>query len=492
MAQDPYLQVENNTGLMVQQSGIAALTSVNLSVISNLDIRDPQEVTFEVYVPPRHGVLCFNDGEKEAIIGTDAISVFTQRDLVAGRLAYHHSGGHELLDVFNVTARARERSTERLTERGRREVHLDIGVPVKIYLESHHRPPTVKTNRPVVVAEGQNTPISREDVESRQLVFVHSGKHTDLFAVSVSKHGSDVKDWFIYPVLSHLQVNDGLILYDQNKPESVGWSAADSFSFTVSSPPAFLPPHTFTILISYQANEHLGIPQHRTKLLNNAVVAEGGRVTIDRSKLDASNLLGNLPQSHRKDHHIMYRVISLPRHGALTIHGHNLTRSQPDFSQATLNKFGIMYLHDDSETTKDSFTFRAWVAPLHLSSSSLSLSAFSSDSSSSSSFSPLYSASSSSFPALGTASHRHPVMDGVAVTEMFNITVTPVNDHPPLIRSRAPSMKVVVGETVILGPDNLQVGQCFMIVLIFMNWIFQSDTEKKVSVTCLICLRIAN
>lgn len=70
--------------------------------------------------------------------------------------------------------------------------------------------------------------------------------------------------------LSPSQVNDGLILYDQNQPESVGWSATDSFSFTVSSPPAFLPPHTFTILISYQANEHLGHPQHRTRLLNNA------------------------------------------------------------------------------------------------------------------------------------------------------------------------------------------------------------------------------
>lgn len=65
------------------------------------------------------------------------------------------------------------------------------------------------------------------------------------------------------------QVNDGVVLYDQNKPESVGWSTADYFSFTVSSPPAFLPPHTFTILISYQANEHHDHP-HKTRLLNNA------------------------------------------------------------------------------------------------------------------------------------------------------------------------------------------------------------------------------
>uniref|UniRef100_A0A3P9NFA6 Chondroitin sulfate proteoglycan 4-like n=1 Tax=Poecilia reticulata TaxID=8081 RepID=A0A3P9NFA6_POERE len=707
MAQDPYLQVENNTGLMVQQGGIAALTSVNLSVISNLDIRDPQEVTFEIYVPPKHGVLCFNDGQKEAIIGTDAISVFTQRDLVAGRLAYHHSGGHEL-------------STERRTERGRRDVHLDIGVPVKIYLESHHRPPTIKTNphhvyvsmlllfcqqqfpfrvflhqvvhedslpsdivftvqEPPIVGiiyrvsgsnnlenvhrekqdlekvcslligpirvmidiipillplkvlnltldEGSSLPLTSSiikvashhfaglnflyqviapprfghlehsripgmpinafthtEVELEYISYVHDGSETlkDNFTIvanqtEMKKHSlpctvyitvtpvndetpavttnRGLKVWVgsvteistnelsaddvdtppeglefvitppsnghlalksapsrhilnftqnhiqsrmliglfnlsyppagalsggfhfqvndgvnfaprqifsttahdlvltlqknhpmeVYPGIPHSSVlandissqllsvvfavtappkfgrlvlrmpdnsfrnistftqsmvSDGLILYDQNQPESVGWSAADSFSFTVSSPPAFLPPHTFTLLISYQANEHLGNVQHRTRLLNNAgaVVAEGGRVTIDRSKLDASNLLGNLPESHRKNHHIMYRVISLPRHGALTIQGHNLTSRQSDFSQATLNKFGIMYLHDDSETTKDSFTFRAWVAPLHLPSSSSSLSL-------------------------------------VAVTEMFNITVTPVNDHPPLIR----------------------------------------------------------
>lgn len=65
------------------------------------------------------------------------------------------------------------------------------------------------------------------------------------------------------------QVNEGVILYDQKMPESVGWSAEDSFSFTVSSPPAFLPPHTFTILISYQANEHRSDPHPKTRLLSN-------------------------------------------------------------------------------------------------------------------------------------------------------------------------------------------------------------------------------
>ncbi|CAN9504843.1 unnamed protein product [Ophioblennius macclurei] len=808
LAQDPYLQTENNTGLMVQRGGVTTLTSANLSVLSNLDIREPQEVTFEVFLPPKHGVLCFSQGSRRTVSQSDAISIFTQWDLVAGRLAYHHDGSPDLLDGFNVTARARERSTERKQDRGRREVHLDIGVPVKIYLESHQRPPTVRSNRPVVVAEGQNISISREHLEvvhedshpseivftihslptrgilhrpsskqphnmigeqqhiqkslkeeiitsftqedlNQELIIYHqqaAGNSNDFVLLeatngvtkvgplrlefdiipillplqvsdltldegsslpltvgilSVSNHhfsqmnflyqvmvpprhghlehsripgmpitafthtevereyisyihdGSDtLRDNFtvvanqteikkhslpctihirIMPVndetpavtinrglevwagsvteittddLSaedsdtspeglefvvtppsnghlalksapsrhilnftqehvhsgqllfvhngaltggfHFQVNDGvnfaprqifsttahalvltllrnnplevypgsvtpvsetelqvvtnnvsnirrnqsvmfavtvppklgrllrrmpdnssrdvstftqemvnqgLILYDQNKAESVGWSTADFFSFTVSSPPAFLPPHIFTILMSYQANEHRDGPRHQTQLLNNAgaVVAEGGRVTIDRSKLDASNLLAKFPEAHRKDHHIMYRVISLPRHGVLSIREHHLSRKHPDFSQAALNEFGVAYTHDDSETTSDSFTFQAWVAPTDL--SSLSISAFPSDSSS---FSPLYSAYSSSPSSSHADPHRH-TKDSVAVTEMFNITVTPVNDQPPLIRGRAPTMKVVVGERVVLGPDYLQV-----------------------------------
>eukprot|EP00064_Thunnus_orientalis_P008039 superscaffoldBa00000930_g8061 len=719
MAQDPYLQVENNTGLMVQRGGITTLTSANLSVFSNLDLRDPQEVTFEVFLPPKHGVLCFNDGSPDTVTEADAISIFTQRDLVAGRLAYYHDSSHELSDVFNVTARARERNTERQSDKGRREVHLDIGVSVKIFLESHQRPPTVISNHPVVVAEGHNVSISREHlevvhddsqpseivftvqspptlgfiqklssedkqrnnngeqqhlyqgfrkkpttsftqedinqgfivyhqqakgntndsvlleatngvtkvgpvrleidiipillplkvsdlildegsslpltpniikvtnhhfsgmnflyqiivpprhghlehsripgmpitafthtevereyisyihdgsetlsdnftivanqteirkhslpctvhinitpindetpvvttnrglkvwmasvteisvddlsaedldtpsdelefivtppsnghlalksapsrhilnftqnhIETGQLVFVHSGASSGGFHFQVNdgvnfaprqifsttahslvltlqrNHPMEVYPGSVTPIseqelkvstndihdirrnhsvvfavtappklgrlvqrmpdnstrnistFTQSMVNDGVILYDQNKPESVGWSASDSFSFTVSSPPAFLHPHVFTILISYQANEHHDNPQHKTRLLNNAgaVVAEGGRVTIDRSKLDASNLLRRVPEPHRKGHHILYRVISLPRHGALSIQGHNLTRDQPDFSQVTLNKFGITYIHDDSETRSDSFTFRAWV-----------------------------------------------------------------------------------------------------------------------------------
>lgn len=125
-------------------------------------------------------------------------------------------------------------------------------------------------------------------------------------------------------------------------------------------------------------------------------------------------------------------------------------RKQPDFSQADVSRFGLTYTHDDSETMSDSFTFLAWAAPSSLSSSPPSSSAFFSDSSPRPS---VYSASSASVSSF----HVAPPPKGV--TEKFNITVMPVNDQPPLVRSRTPSMKVVVGERVILGPENLQVGE---------------------------------
>lgn len=144
------------------------LTSANLSIFSNMDIRDPQEVVFEVFLPPKHGSLCFTDGDCETVTEADALTAFTQQDLVAGRLAYRHGGSHELSDGFNVTVKARENDPERRLHRKTREIRLDIGVKVKIYLEGHQRSPTVISNRPVVVAEGQNISISKEHLEVSQ------------------------------------------------------------------------------------------------------------------------------------------------------------------------------------------------------------------------------------------------------------------------------------------------------------------------------------
>uniref|UniRef100_A0A3B4AXU3 Laminin G domain-containing protein n=1 Tax=Periophthalmus magnuspinnatus TaxID=409849 RepID=A0A3B4AXU3_9GOBI len=558
MAQDPYLQVENNTGIMVQRSGVTILTSANLSVVSNLDIRDPEEVTYEVFLPPDHGLLHFIDKDFEPVTEADAVSTFTQQDLVNGRLAYHHDGSQELFDMFNVTARSHQRAPTVLTiqpvvveegcsisiSRKYLEVSIDVVLitiinicfvffvlqgntglalssftqedinqgfivyhqngsertndsillevtngmttvgPIRLEVDiiplllplqvsssqdrltvfernllckmcrcwapkhiilvfftiplmerelisyihdgsetltddfnlmanqtevrKHSLPctvhiditpvndesPTVTVNKGLKMWVGSVTEISVNDlsaedldtpsvglefvvtppsnghlalksapsrhilnftqyhIETGHLVFVHSGAMTGGFhfqvndgvhfaprqIFSTTAHSLDLTlqknhPLKVYPGITMGEINilynlnAGQVLYQQTKPEMVGWSATDTFLFTVSLPPAFLPPQTFSIIVSYQGNENHD-QSYKTELLNNAgaVVAEGGRVKIDRSKLDATNLIMKLPDTQQKGHHVMYSLISLPKHGVLSIQGQNLTR----------------------------------------------------------------------------------------------------------------------------------------------------------------------
>lgn len=154
--------------------------------------------------------------------------------------------------------------------------------------------------------------------------------------------------------------------------------------------------------------------------ISGAVVVEGSRIVIDKSKLDASNLLGKLPEEEQDSYEIWYRVTTLPHFGTIVVGERNLTREKPDFSQFILNKYGITYVHDDSETTFDDFSFDVW---LNL---------------------------------IGKPS-QPPHEKDLMVSETFNITVTPVNDLPPLLKTQAPHLLVVKGETVALGPENLHV-----------------------------------
>lgn len=151
-----------------------------------------------------------------------------------------------------------------------------------------------------------------------------------------------------------------------------------------------------------------------------AVVTEGEQVTIDETKLDATNLMSKLPIPQRSSHEVWFQVVSLPQHGVIMVGERNLTKGKPNFSQFIVNKYGITYKHDNSETTHDSFAFSAWLNPK------------------------------------GKTALR-PQDNHDVVEERFNITITPVNDQPPLLKTKAPRLRLVQGDTVALGPENLKV-----------------------------------
>lgn len=153
-------------------------------------------------------------------------------------------------------------------------------------------------------------------------------------------------------------------------------------------------------------------------VLTGATVKEGDKVLIDQSKLDASNFLLKLPESQRSSYEIWFQVTSLPHHGTLVVGERNITKRKPNFSQYIINKFGITYLHDDSESLADNFTFAVWPNPKNKSATK---------------------------------------PESEFLEELFNITISPVNDQAPELKTKKLRLKVLQGSRLVVGPENLKV-----------------------------------
>uniref|UniRef100_UPI0037E766E9 chondroitin sulfate proteoglycan 4 n=1 Tax=Semicossyphus pulcher TaxID=241346 RepID=UPI0037E766E9 len=359
----------------------------------------PEELNFMV-TPPSNGHLALKSAPMKAVLN------FTQAHIDQGQLLFVHkgamSGGFNFQvndgvnftprQIFSITARALVLSLEK--------------------------------NRPLKVFPGSSTPITNEYLQavtndisnsSNRIITFNVIRHPKLGRLVVRQADNTTVD---ISTFTQDMVDRGVIVYVQTPIESVGWEAMDAMTFSVASPPTSLDSQTFKIDISY---ENTG-PEHNTVLLANtgAEVTEGQSVIIDESKLDATNLMTKLPTPQRSFHEVWFQVTSLPQHGVIVVGERNLTKEKPNFSQFIINKYGITYKHDNSETTHDSFGFSAWINPK------------------------------------GKTAQR-PQDDIDVVEENFNITIKPINDQPPLLKTKAPSLRVVQGDTVALRPENLKV-----------------------------------
>lgn len=138
-ATDPYVRLANNTGLLVQKGKEETVTTANLSAVTNQDVRNEHELTYEILSFPKYGRIYVNN------LSVDS---FTQLDLVKGYVTYRHDDSNNLIDTFNFTVCARD-------------VHLDAGVHIRIYLESHQWPPRIVNKNSLLVEEGKPVKISK-------------------------------------------------------------------------------------------------------------------------------------------------------------------------------------------------------------------------------------------------------------------------------------------------------------------------------------------
>ncbi|NWW89999.1 CSPG4 protein, partial [Rhynochetos jubatus] len=357
----------------------------------------PSELMYSI-TPPSNGHLALKFSPNKSILS------FTQAHIIEEQLVFVHDGAMSGGFSFQVTDGSNF---------GPRQIFSITAQMLVISLE---------VNKGLGVFPGSRKPISRRDLKAVTNDVASAGNRTITFTIVTSpKLGRLIRvnsDNTTQEILNFTQslVDEGVIMYEHLHAESADWSTEDSFTFTVSSPPSALDLQVFHIVISYEITRH----DRYSRLLANtgAVVQEGGRVLINKTNLDASNLLIKLPEVQRSMYEVWYQVVSLPQHGMIVVGERNVTKEKPNFSQYILNKFGIVYVHDNSESLNDNFTFAVW---LNLKNKS------------------------------ATKPHSE------LTEEMFNITVVPVNDHAPELKTKRLHLKVLQGDLSVLGSENLKV-----------------------------------
>ncbi|XP_029433154.1 chondroitin sulfate proteoglycan 4-like [Rhinatrema bivittatum] len=384
-----------NNIFTVWVSSVTEVTAVDL----HAEDKDstPGELVFSI-TPPSNGFLALKSSPNKSILN------FTQAHINEGQLLFIHKGAMSGGFNFQVTDGVNFAP---------RQIFSITARTLVITLEA---------NRGLGVFPGKKKTISANDLKAVTNDKANAGNRTITFTVVSPPKLGKLKilglDNTTQDTLTFTQsmVDQGLVIYDHTDSEATGWSADDHFTFTVSSPPAVLDPQVFFVTISYDING----PDQPSRLLVNtgSVVQEGEKVLIDKSKLDASNLLVKLPESQRFLYEVWYQVTSLPKHGMIVVGERNITKEKPNFSQYILDKFGITYLHDGLESLTDNFTFAVW-------------------------------------PNLKSKSATRP--DSGVVEEVFNITIFPVNDQIPEIKTKALHLQVLQGNMVALGPENLKV-----------------------------------
>ncbi|NXM28454.1 CSPG4 protein, partial [Oxyruncus cristatus] len=357
----------------------------------------PSELVYSI-TPPSNGHLALKYSPNKSILS------FTQAHIIEGLLVFVHSGAMSGGFNFQVTD------------------GLNFAPRQIFSITAHMLVISLEENKGLRVFPGSRKPISQHDLKAVTNDVTNSGNRNITFMiVTFPKLGRLIRinsDDTTQEILSFTQsmVDEGVIMYEHLHAELAGWSAEDFFTFTVSSPPSALDLQVFHIVISYEITR----PDHNSRLLANtgATVQEGGKVLINKTNLDASNLLIKLPDVQRSMYEVCYQVVSLPQHGMIVVGERNVTKEKPNFSQYILNKFGIVYVHDNSESLSDSFAFAVW---LNLKSKS------------------------------ATKPHSE------VLEEMFNITVFPVNDQSPELKTKRLHLKVLQGDVSMLGSENLKV-----------------------------------
>ncbi|XP_078475215.1 chondroitin sulfate proteoglycan 4-like [Lampetra planeri] len=310
-----------NNVLKVWFGSVTPITTAELSA-QDLDSL-PEDVLFTIS-PPSSGYVAL------AALPSRPVLNFTQADVLRGRVLYAHRDSMEVEFTFHVSD-GQHRS------------------PTEVFLISAQRLLiTLHGSRVLQLYPGATRTIGSQELRASTNDEDPLRHHRVLYSISRGPQmGALVRaDAPHNPIYNFTQeeVDSGLVAYKHGGFSEPGWEAEDDFEFTALSPPARPEKQNFHFSISYRHTDS----EHRSRLLANtgANVTQGGSVTIDKTNLDASNVLTKFPPDERLDYEVTFYVTRLPEFGQLSVGARNISQSRPSFSQLDIERRGLRYTQD--------------------------------------------------------------------------------------------------------------------------------------------------
>ncbi|XP_070542847.1 chondroitin sulfate proteoglycan 4-like [Ptychodera flava] len=403
-------ELVTNKGMEVFTDSVTVVSTDDLSA-QDLDTRN--EELYFILTNPTNGHMALKSDIKTPILN------FTQADIINQQVVFVHNGARTGGFRFQVNdgQNSAKRQIFSITAKPL-VVSVVTNTGIDVYPDSVQ--PITASHLKAVTNEKPEK-MSNESITFVVISQPALGKIVKITSQEGSTEYEEVSQF------SQEQINQGMIGYKHDRGSSK-WNEKDGFVFNVHRQAARnITDQQFHIRISYQ---NVVGPVKSPLLANTgAKVGEGEAVVITSENLDASNLYAKV-EGELENYIIEYNLTKLPIHGVLVINGNNVTRPYVTFQQDDLIRGAVKYIHDHSDTLRDSFEFDVKLGKLGISS-------------------------------VETAVSGDEIADdgnnsNVNLHDSFNLTILPVNDQPFKLLTLAPGMELIQGINKIITREYLE------------------------------------
>ncbi|XP_064524543.1 chondroitin sulfate proteoglycan 4 [Pseudopipra pipra] len=326
-ASDPYINIVNNTGLVIHQGTRGSIDSSVLNLETNMDIRSDEEIRFLITTPPRWGTI---------LRGEQPVMAFSQKDLLEGEISYHHNGSRNTRDELQFTVEANE-------------VAVEDTLAISVFLDTHPSPLSIVNHKEIYVFQGEAAGIkeeyllvTHEEIPPQDIVYLVSSPPASGF-LAMLQDGQDVNEQpSLDPIQSFTQedINSGRVLYLHSKPNE----ERDRFVTDITARGADALEGVVVSLVVLPINVPLDV--------HNITVPGGGSATL------SSGIL-SIPNAYYPALGMEFRVLEPPRFGTLLRSERPEEGGLDSFTWSEVENQQIQYRQDGPRSLTDSFTVLA-------------------------------------------------------------------------------------------------------------------------------------